>query len=50
MQVNSNFRKHNHILRENHKLFQDGIVLIQAIGFYFIPYGICKYPFYVFWQ
>lgn len=40
MQVNFNFRKYNYILKENHKLFQNRIVIWHSYWFFFFFYFV----------
>lgn len=40
MQVNFNFRKYNYILKENHKLFQNRIVIWHSYWFFFFLFRI----------
>lgn len=50
MQINSNFRKWNYILREQHKLLQDRIIIwykLLSFILFFIEY-ICIHRFYIF--
>lgn len=41
MQVNFNFRKYNYILKENHKLFQNRIVIWHSYWFFFFFISYC---------